>query len=138
MGVYVDDLIITGTNTHEIRKFKQEMMSLFRMTDLGLLSYYLSIEVKQTAKGISLNQSAYAEKVLEKCGMNRCNPCQVPIEARLKLSKVSSSQPVDATYYRSIVGSSRYLAHTRPDIAYAIGYVSQFMEKSNKWAHDSS
>jgi hypothetical protein len=47
LGVYVDDLIITGTATTEIRSFKEEMTKLFKMSDLGLLSYYLGIEVKQ-------------------------------------------------------------------------------------------
>ena len=50
------------------------------------------------------------------------------MEPRLKLSKVSSNPPVDATLYRSIVGSLRYLVHTRPDIAFAVGMVSRFME----------
>jgi hypothetical protein len=50
------------------------------------------------------------------------------MEARLKLSKASSNPPVDKTMYRSIVGSLRYLVHTRPDIAFAVGYVSRFME----------
>ena len=103
-------------------------MSLFKMTYLGLLSYYLGIEVKQSRKGIRLTQSAYAEKILEKCGTENCNPCQVPMEARLKLSKVSNSLPVDTTSNRSIVGSLRYLVHTRPDITYVVGYVSRFME----------
>lgn len=60
--------------------------------------------------------------------MGDCNSCQVPMEAHLKLSKSSSSTPVDATQYRSVVGSLRYLVHTRPDIAFAVGYVSRFME----------
>ena len=57
-----------------------------------------------------------------------CNPCYVPMEARFKLSKVSSAPPIDTTAYKSIVGSLRYLVHTRPDIMYSVGYVSRFME----------
>ena len=48
MGVYVDDLIITGSHPLEIAKFKAGMMKVFKMSDLGLLSYYLGIEVAQT------------------------------------------------------------------------------------------
>jgi hypothetical protein len=51
------------------------------------------------------------------------------MEPRLKLSKNSSSEPVDATMYRSLVGGLRYLVHSRPDIAFAVGFVSRFMEK---------
>ncbi|KAM0863375.1 hypothetical protein ACQ4PT_044625 [Festuca glaucescens] len=77
LGVYVDDLVITG--------------------------------------------SAFAAKVLEKAGMADCNAAHVPMEPRLKLSKRSMNPPVDVTLYRSIVGSLRYLVHTRPDISFAIG-----------------
>jgi hypothetical protein len=105
------------------------MKEKFKMSDLGLLSYYLGIEVKQAAGEITLGQAAYAGKLLDKAGMGDCNPVHVPMEPRLKLSKKSSNPPVDATFYRIIVGSLRYLVHTRPDIAFAVGYVSRFMEK---------
>ncbi|KAJ0960490.1 hypothetical protein J5N97_001649 [Dioscorea zingiberensis] len=104
------------------------MKKLFSMSDLGLLSYYLGIEVKQSALGVSLCQSGYAAKILEHSGMKGCNPCQTPMENRLKLSKKSEDPAVDATMYRSIVGSLRYLVNTRPDIAHAVGIVSRFME----------
>ncbi|KAK2630796.1 hypothetical protein QOZ80_UnG0725510 [Eleusine coracana subsp. coracana] len=129
VGVYVDDLVITGTCGSIIREFKKQMADLFKMSDLGLLSYYLGLEVTQSEQGISLSQRNYARKILEKGGMLNCNPCQVPMEARLKLSKDSSSPPVDATEYRSLVGSLRYLVHTRPDLAFSVGYVSRFMEE---------
>lgn len=51
------------------------------------------------------------------------------MEPRLKLGKESKASPIDSTEYRDIVGSLRYLVHTRPDIAFAVGYVSRFMEK---------
>ena len=128
VGVYVDDLIITGNNDDEISRFKEEMQKQFRMSDLGLLSFYLGIEVKQTANGISLNQAAYAGKIIEKAGLVGCNPSHTPMEPRFKLSRVSSAPATNATAYRSVVGALRYLVHTRPDIAYSVGYVSRFME----------
>ncbi|RLN39601.1 hypothetical protein C2845_PM01G10330 [Panicum miliaceum] len=103
VGVYVNDLIITGR--HGIDKFKGEMMKLFKMSDLGLLSYYLGLEVRQTEVGISIRQAAYAAKLLERSGMADCNACAVPMEPRLKLSMTSESPLVDATEYRSIVGA---------------------------------
>ena len=129
VGVYVDDLIITGAADDEIDKFKAQMLEEFRMSDLGLLSFYLGIEVQQGADGIAVAQTAYADKLLEQAGMVGCNPCQTPMESRLKLSKASTAAATDATAYRSIVGGLRYLVHTRPDLAYAVGYVSRFMEK---------
>ena len=46
IGVYVDDLIVTSPRTEDINSFKREMVARFRMSDLGALSYYLSIEVR--------------------------------------------------------------------------------------------
>lgn len=102
------------------------------MTDLGLLSYCLGIKVKQSEDGITLCQSGYATRILEKMGMKRCNAAHISMEPRLKLSKDSQSDTVDHTEYRSVVGSLRYLMHTRPDLNYSVGFVSRFMEKPTK------
>jgi hypothetical protein len=129
VGVYVDDLIITGKRTAEIDLFKREMTKLFRMSDLGNLSYYLGIEVRQERDRITLCQAAYGRKLLERAGLEDCNSCTTPMEARLKLSKESTANLVDKSHYRSIIGGLRYLTHTRPDITFAVGFLSRFMER---------
>jgi hypothetical protein len=60
------------------------------MSDLCLLHYYLGIEVKHSMSDISISQGAYTMKILERSDMTGCNPCHVPMEARLKLSKQST------------------------------------------------
>lgn len=55
VGVYVDDLIVTRTSREDILVFKEQMKRDFEMSDIGTLSYYLSLEVQQNCKGISLN-----------------------------------------------------------------------------------
>ena len=77
---------------------------------------------------LTLDQSAYASKLLERSGMAECKPCVTPMEERLKLTKASTAVKVDATLYQSIVSGLRYLVHMRPEIAFAVGYVSRFME----------
>jgi hypothetical protein len=129
VGVYVDDLIITDSSSSNINIFKNHMVVTFKMSDMGLLSYYLGIEVGQGSEGIALSQSNYAKKILKKGGMQDCNPCQIPMEPRLKPSKESSNLSVDATECISLVGSLRYLLHTRPDLAFVVGYVSRFMDE---------
>uniref|UniRef100_A0ACD5U8P7 Uncharacterized protein n=1 Tax=Avena sativa TaxID=4498 RepID=A0ACD5U8P7_AVESA len=128
LGVYVDDLIVTGACDAAISEFKQQMCDRFKMSDLGLLTLYLGIEVSQEPGHITLWQSSFATKLLEKAGMADCNTVHTPMESRLKLSKQSSNPAVDVTLYRSIIGSLRYLVHTRPDISFAVGMVSRFME----------
>ena len=129
VGVYVDDLVITGTKDAEVAAFKEEMKATFQMSDLGPLSFYLGIEVHQNDSGITLRQTAYAKRVVELAGLTDCNPALTPMEERLKLSRDSTTEEVDATQYRRLVGSLRYLAHTRPDLAFSVGYVSRFMQR---------
>ncbi|GKE12827.1 ribonuclease H-like domain-containing protein [Tanacetum coccineum] len=57
--VYVDDIMITGNNVYEIKKFKVFLKSKFMIKDLGKLKYFLGIEVVDTDKGICLNQRKY-------------------------------------------------------------------------------
>lgn len=129
VGVYVDDLVITGSKEEEVEEFKAQMKATFQMSDLGLLSFYLEIEVHQDSSGISLRQTAYAKHIVELGGLTGCNLAHTPMEERLKLSRDSTAEEVDATEYRRIVGSLRYLVHTRPDLAFAVGYVSRFMQR---------
>jgi hypothetical protein len=105
------------------------MEKLFKMSDLGVLHYYLGIEVKKKDGGLILTQSNYAQRILEKAGMEGRNPCRIPMEPKMKLSKESSSPLVDATFYRSVVGSLRYFVNTRPDIAFVVDFVSRFIQE---------
>lgn len=106
------------------------------MSDLGLLSYYLGMEVKQEPGEITLCQSAYASKIVELYGMKGCNAVDTPMEQHVKLLAGTAGSEVDVTRYRSIIGSLRYLVNTRPDLAYSVGVASRFMEAPTKehWA----
>ncbi|WVZ70684.1 hypothetical protein U9M48_019327, partial [Paspalum notatum var. saurae] len=129
VGVY-----ITGSRK-EVEAFKVQMKSTFHMSDLGLLTYYLGIEVEQREDGITLCQSSYARKLLVQSGMGECRSNKTPMEEKLKLSKESMAGKVDATSYRNIVDGLRYLVHTRPDLALAVGYVNRFMgeQREDHW-----
>lgn len=129
LGVYVDDLIVTGENPTEINEFKKQMTSEFEMSDLGLLSYYLGIEVGQYKDFTTVKQSCYAKKILEEFGMSQCNATKFPMDLGTKLHSDKGGKPVDATQYRRVIGCLRYLLHTRPDLAYSVGVASRFMEK---------
>jgi hypothetical protein len=100
------------------------------MSDLGLLSYYLGIEVRQRSSGIFLCQSVYANKIMVHRGLSSCNPSTSPMESRLKLSKVGTEEAVNLTEYWSVIGVLHYLLHTQPDLAFSVGYLSWFMEAS--------
>ena len=128
VGVYVDDLIITGTPKKEIDLFKSQMKDKFEMSDLGLLAYYLGIEVTQTGGEITIKQTGYIDKILKDTSMTDSNDTKIPMDPGTKLVKAEDGELVDATYYRSLIGSLRYLLHTRPDLSYSVGLLSRFMQ----------
>jgi len=77
VGVYVDDLVIAGADAEEVEEFKAAMKQRFDMSDLGLLSFYLGIEVRQSAS--SLSQAHYAKRILELSDMVGCNSVHTPL-----------------------------------------------------------
>ncbi|GAU22886.1 hypothetical protein TSUD_376970 [Trifolium subterraneum] len=81
--------------------------------------------------GIDFNerQKKYAEDIFNKFKMVNCNTTITPMETCSKLSKSSTDELVDATLYKQIIGSLRYLCNTRPDISHSVGLVSRFMEQ---------
>jgi hypothetical protein len=83
VGIYVDDLVIIGTEEAEVEAFKAQMKATFHMSNLGLLYFYLGIEVHQDDAGITLRQALYANHIIELGGMGGCNPAHTTME-RLK------------------------------------------------------
>ena len=86
VGVYVDDLLLTRSDEEKLRNFKLELMKLFEMKDLRLLSTYLGIQLIQEKGEISLNQRAFAKHLLENQQMIDSNPSNSPLEQKIKLS----------------------------------------------------
>ncbi|KAL8136976.1 hypothetical protein V2J09_002977 [Rumex salicifolius] len=100
-----------------------------RMSDLGILTYYLGIEVCQRERGIALKQEAYAKKILMEAGMGECNSSYIPMDPGLKISKAKQDRSINETEYRRNNGCLRYLLHTRPDLAYSVGVLSRYMQE---------
>ncbi|RVW77143.1 Retrovirus-related Pol polyprotein from transposon RE1 [Vitis vinifera] len=97
------------------------------MKDLGSLKYFLGIEVSRSSEGIFLSQRKYALDLLQETGMSGCQPVNTPIEEGLKLCVKPNQVSTDKGRYQRLVGRLMYLAHTRPDLAYALSVVSQYM-----------
>ena len=108
--------------------FKKAMTKEFEMTDIGLMAYYLGIEVKQMEDGIFISQEGYAEDILKKFEMLISNPVSTPVECGVKLSKHDDKEKVNLTFFKSLVESLRYLTCTRPNILFGIVLVNRYME----------
>jgi hypothetical protein len=130
--IYVDDLIIRGDSNVDISNLKKLLKQEFEMKDLGELRYFLGIEVIQSPKGIWLLQRQYALNKLFEYGMTRCKPISIPLEQNVKLSADEGDLVEVTTMYRRIVGNLIYMTITRPDLSYAVGVVSQFMQTPQK------
>ncbi|KAG6510578.1 hypothetical protein ZIOFF_028603 [Zingiber officinale] len=125
---YQDDLIFTGTDDFLFQEFKKSMMVEFEMSDLGMMHYFLGMEVVQSTKGIFISQKKYVQEILDRFQMKDCNPVSTPTEFGLKLNKDHEGKKVDSTIYKQIVGSLMYLTATRPDIMYSVSLISRYME----------
>lgn len=130
--LYVDDIIYMGNSQSQVYNFKLKMMQNFEMTDLGVLKYFLGLEVQQDEEGIFLSQRSYAEKLLKRYNMQHCKPITTPMNNGEKLQLCDNSGEANAQQYRSLVGGLIYLTHTRPDISFSVGMISRFMNSPTK------
>lgn len=129
--VHVDDMAITG---NDIVKFKEEISARWEMEDLGLATIVVGIEIKRIHEtAYSISQSSYAENILARFNHEHAKPASTPFPPGLKLYRPDDSEIEEFAKekhpYRSVVGSLMYLAQcTRPDLAHAVGTLSQHLE----------
>ncbi|KAL1201540.1 Retrovirus-related Pol polyprotein from transposon RE1 [Cardamine amara subsp. amara] len=127
MLIYVDDIVLTGTNNILLQSTIDTLAARFSLKDLGNLSYLLGIEAMRTTSGLHLTQRRYILDLLTRSNMLTAKPVNTPMASSPKLTLHTGSRLSDPTEFRSIVGSLQYLAFTRPDISYCVNRLSQFM-----------
>jgi len=129
--LYVDDILILGSNVEVISDIKCFLSTKFDMKDLGPASVILNIKLTKRDNGIELNQSHYVEKLLLRFGHSNCKPAATPYDPCLKLHK-NQGQGYDQVKFSQIIGSLMYLANTtRPDISYAVSRLSRYSSRPN-------
>ena len=104
-------------------------MNEFEMTDLGNMVYFLGMEILYSEKGIILHQLKYERDIMKRFKLTNCKTAITPAETNHKLDSDVEGDDVDAITFKQSVGSLRYLSNIRPDICYAVGMVSRFMNK---------
>src|ERR1700689_971397 len=132
IALYVDDLIIAGEKENEISTIKERLSARFEMKDLGIARKFLGMEIEYGNDGsIKIHQNQYIQQLLERHGMGKCHPVTPPLDTSVKLSSITEPEaPADPQEYASIVGGLTVAACvTRPDIACAVGQLSQFLSK---------
>jgi hypothetical protein len=125
--IYVDDIIITCSKPEAIDELLRHMESDFAVKDLGTLNFFLGIEVLKSSDGITLSQRRYILDILKRTKMLDAKPVCTPMATSEHLSAFEGEVFDDPTLYRSTIGALQYLSITRPDIAFTVNRLSQFM-----------
>ena len=94
----------------------------------------MGIEVTHSKKGIFISQQKYITDLLKETGKTTCKPASTPVDSNIKLGSAEEDIVMDKELYKRLGGRLIYLFHTRPDIAFAVSLVSQFMHQP-KEAH---
>ncbi|KAK1603166.1 hypothetical protein QYE76_018778 [Lolium multiflorum] len=120
--IYVDDIIVISSSSVAADRLLAQLRQDFAIKDLGVLHYFLGIEVGSVADGIALCQRKYILDLLKKANMTMAKSCTTPMAVTDRLSKTSGTllSSTDATQYRSIVEALQYVTLTRPDISYSV------------------
>nr|KAJ0187373.1 hypothetical protein LSAT_V11C900477740 [Lactuca sativa] len=131
--LYVDDMLIFGTDQGEVDKTKKFLSSTFDMKDMGEDEVILGIRIRKGNNGISISQSHYIEKILKKFNFENCSPVSTAIDPSLKLL-LNKGSPVSQLEYSRAIGCLIYaMISTRPDITYVMGRLSRYT--SNPSSH---
>ncbi|KAL5848374.1 hypothetical protein ACOSQ4_006387 [Xanthoceras sorbifolium] len=139
--LYVDDMLVAGSDMQEIMNLKRELSKQFAMKDLGAAKQILGMRIKRDTKSktLLLSQAEYIKKVLSRFNMQDAKPVSTPLGVHFRLSKEQSPKTEEERThmakvpYASAIGSLMYaMVCTRPDIAQAVGAVSRYMNNPGK------
>ena len=130
--VYVDDIIITGSDKVGIKETKAFLKSVFEIKDLGEMKYFLGIELCRSKEGLFISQRKYALDLLKDASLLGGKTAKMPLEDGYKIPRegeIEDSQPFhDPKLYRKLVGKLIYPTITRPDVCFAVNQVRQHMQ----------
>ena len=128
LAVYVDDIIITGSDDAEVVATKAYLAQHFVTRDLSPPRYFLGLEIAYRPGQMSICQRKYVLDLLEETWMMGCKPASSPMEQNVDWWDNATTLLEDAGLYRRLVGKLIFLTVTRPDISYAVSVLSQFMQ----------
>ncbi|XP_050368826.1 uncharacterized mitochondrial protein AtMg00810-like [Argentina anserina] len=127
--LYVDDIVVTGSDDGLLQSFIDALGRGFDIKDLGSLHYFLGLQVTPQDKGIHISQLKYTYDLLVKHDMLLSKPVSTPMSSKAVLTATEGDFLSNPSTFREIVGSLQYLTITRPDIAFAVNSISQFMSQ---------
>ncbi|XP_020253820.1 uncharacterized protein LOC109830870 [Asparagus officinalis] len=129
LAVYVDDILLTGSDSVALAETKEYLNCHFVTKDMGKPKCFLGIEVTYQRHGMLLSQRNYVLDLLEEAGLLGCKLASTPMEANIDFWRDDTSLLDDDGRYRRLIGKLIYLIVIRPDITFAVGVLSRFIHK---------
>ena len=130
--VYVEYLIITGSNPSLVDTIIRQLDFKFFTKDLGVLCFFVGVEVLATPTGLLLSQQKYVIDLLSKHNMLVSKPVSTSLAIGTSLTAKDGTASVNATMYRQVVGGLQHLQMTRSDISFIVNELFQFMHVSSE------
>eukprot|EP00253_Pinus_taeda_P031242 PITA_31242 len=115
-----------------IKSCKEDLAREFEIKDMGLMYYFLELEVWQGDGETFVSQGKYANEILQRFHMDSCKPMETPLATNWRKEDATLGEEVDATIYRQLVGSLMYLVNTQPNMCYAVNNMRQAMVRPTK------
>ena len=136
LGVCVDDIIPVSNNPVLLKAEKAALCERFEMIDQGEIHYLLGMSIKRDreCRTLTISQANYVERILRKFGMENCKPVSTPLDPGRKFQQLSQGdEPFNVQTYQQAIGCLTYMSTaTRPDVAAAVGVLSQYMSRPSK------
>nr|XP_016465398.1 PREDICTED: uncharacterized mitochondrial protein AtMg00810-like [Nicotiana tabacum] len=126
--IYVDDVLLTGTDSEEIDQLKAFLHDKFKIKDLGQLHYFLGLGILYMSDGIIVSQRKFVLDLLKDYECLQCPPLTSPLDPTIKLKAKDGVPLSNLTFYRKLIGKLNFLTNTRLDIAYGVQHLSQFIQ----------
>lgn len=136
--MYIDDIVLTDDDPNEMSSVKSFLDQKFRIKDLGSLKFFLGLEVARSQKGIVLSQRKYALELVDDAGLLACKPASTPMRPNIKLSTEGSTPHPDPSSFRRLIGRLIYLTNTRPDQAFAVNKLSEYVSQPTQAHQDAA
>eukprot|EP00253_Pinus_taeda_P008197 PITA_08197 len=111
---------------------KEDLAREFDMKDMGVMHYFLGVEVWQQDGEVFVSQGKYANEILKRFHMENSKPMQTPLAGNWRKEDATSKEVVEATMYQQLVGSLMYIVNTPPDLCFAVNQLSQAVVQPTK------
>jgi len=130
--VYIDDILLTRSDSDGIEKAKKYLKTQFVTKDMGKPSYFLGIGIAHSKHGAFFSQKMYALDLIHETRLLGCKSVRTPVNNDVNLWDETKPLFEDISQYMRLIGKLIYLTVMRPNILYVLGLVSQFMHKSRE------